>query len=79
MHSDITGTIVAKAISKDWSRSETEEFYGDVMGAWEWDNEFCEFVHVERFAKYMLTQSDGLYGVSRTQIREWLAKVEVIA
>lgn len=79
MHFDITKTIVAKAIKGNWTRFDTEEFYGDVLGSLEWEGDFCNFSHVEICAKYMLTQSNGLYGISHNQIREWLAKIETIS
>jgi len=75
-HFDISKTVAAKAIEKNWSKKETFEFYSDILGDLEYPDDFCEPDMLIGTIKYMLTQHDGLYGVSHEQIKEWLIKPE---
>lgn len=72
-HADITKVVVSKAIKSNWNPVETCQLYLDVLNAIEYDDdEWANPKHIIGMADYMLTQKDGLYGVSHQQIIDWL-------
>lgn len=71
-HSDITKVIISKAIKCNWNAVETCEHYSDILQAIEYDRSWENPQNIINMANYMLTQPDRLYGVSHTQISDWL-------
>lgn len=71
-HADITKVVVARAIKSDWTPAETHGHYLAVLDALEYDDYMSHTSHIIDMANYMLTQKDGLYGVSHVQITDWL-------
>lgn len=71
-HADITKVIVSKAIKSNWNAVETCEYYSNILEAIEYDIEWTNPQHIIDMTRYMLTQKDGLYGVSHKQIADWV-------
>lgn len=71
-HADLTKWNVANSIKNNLPAEAACESYAGMLAAAEYDDQWANPKYVIEMAEYMLTQKDGLYGVSHAQIVDWL-------
>lgn len=73
-HADISKTILARAVKLNLSLKDTHELLADTLEAAEYEDRFIPSIQdIPIWVKsYILTQKDGLYGVTHEQTNNWL-------
>ena len=75
-HADLTKHCLATAINKNFSRKECLENLNGTLYAAGYDEDMeCSDHKLDNWIKsILLSQKDGLYGVSHAQVNEWMKK-----
>lgn len=73
-HADITKWCLATAIKHNFSLEECCDHLNDTLEAAEYDLDFlyAKYQIRELIESVILSQSDGLYGVSHDSVKHWL-------
>lgn len=71
-HQDLTNYNVAESIRLNLSGKEAMESYADMIAVNDYDDEMANPTYILETAKSMYEQNDGLYGITRQQIFDWL-------
>ena len=70
MLSGVVKTVLTKAISQNWTISETADFINKIIDNLEWDQKVTTLDLLE-YSKDMANQRDNLYGVKKSDILLW--------
>jgi hypothetical protein len=73
-HGSFTRSFVAIAVKSNWDSEVTSKNYAELLDSLEYDRKFQNPQHIYDNAHYMLTQTDGIYGVSHKQLGDWLMR-----
>lgn len=75
-HADITKHCLATAIKHNFNYAETLDNLNGTLEAAEYGEEFlCPSYQLANWVKQiLLSQKDGLYGVSHSAINDWLSR-----
>ncbi len=73
-HSDLTTVVVKTAIKHDWNDLQTVQHFVDILEAAGFEDSFLNPRHILETLRYMVTQRDGVYGVTHEQINNWYSK-----
>ena len=75
-YSDITKTILSKGIRYGLSATQLHTLLVEVLNAVEYDGDFIpKFEEIPTLMQgHLLSQSDGIYGVSHEEINSWIIR-----
>ena len=70
MLSGVVKTVLTKAISQNWTISETADFINKIIDNLEWDQKVTT-LDLLGYSQDMANQRDNLYGVKKSDILLW--------
>ena len=71
-HADLTSWNVADSIKNNLSAVDACESYKGMLAAADYDDQWANPKYIMEKAAHMLTQKDGIYGISHQQIIDWM-------